>query len=248
MFVIPAIEIQNGRCVSLHRGRLEEPQIWHVDPVKKVRSWAEAGAERIHLTDFDAVSGHPEKNRALITEIIRKGGLPVQFGGGLESIDAMRHWFEAGADRIVLSSAAVHKPERVREAAQLWKGRIVLAVDVYQGKVTSGGWRHQTAFEPDSFIRHFADEPLAAVVVTDIDADIEDSDASLALITRLAAEARAPVIARGTVRGLDDISRLKYVPGVAGTIVSRALFDRSLNLSEALAVAAAPLEELAEFV
>lgn len=248
MFVIPAIEIQNGHCVSLYRGRLEEPQIWHVDPVKKANAWAEVGAERLHLTDFDAVAGDPEKNRALITDIIRKAKLPVQFGGGLQSIDAIRHWFDAGADRIVLSSAAVRKPELVHEAAQLWPGRIALAVDVYQGKVTSGGWRVQTAFDPDNFIRNFADDALAAVIVTDVDADIEDTDASLALITRLAAQANAPVIARGTVRSLDDISRLKYVPHVAGALVSRALFDRSLTLSETLAVAAAPLEELAEFV
>lgn len=248
MFVIPAIEIQNGHCVSLHRGRLEEPQIWHIDPFKRIKAWADLGAERLHLTDFDAVAGDPEKNRALITDIIRKSDIPVQFGGGLQSVDAIRHWIDAGAERIVLSSAAVHQPELVREAAQLWPDRIVLAVDVYQGKIMAGGWRHQSAFEPDSFIRYFADDPLAAVIVTDIDADIEDADASLALITQLAAVANAPVIARGTIRTLDDISRLKYVPHVAGALVSRALFDRSLDLAEALAVAKAPQEELAEFV
>ena len=189
MFVIPAIEIQNGRCVSLHRGRLDEPQIWHVDPIKRARAWAEAGAERLHLTDFDAVAGDPDKNRDLVNEIVKKAGLPVQFGGGLQSIDAIRNRFDTGVDRIVLSSAAVHQPDLVKQAATQWPDQIVLAVDVFQGKVMAGGWRQQTAFEPDSFIRQFNGLPLAAVIVTDIDADIEDSDALAASFVTSASEA-----------------------------------------------------------
>lgn len=248
MIVIPAIELQKGRCVSLHRGRLDEPQIWHVDPAKTAQNWAQAGAEMIHVTDFDAVQGDPEVNRDLIANLIRKVDTPVQFGGGLQTMDAIRRWIDAGAARVVLSSAAVQNPDVVKEAAQTWPDRIVLAVDVYQGKVMAGGWRTQSAFEPGSFIRNFANDPLASVIVTDIDAAIEDADASLSLITQLATEATTPVIARGTVRGLDDISRLKYVPHIAGTIVSRILFDKSLSLSEALAVAAAVQEETAPFV
>lgn len=248
MFVIPAIEIQNGRCVSLHRGRLDEPQVWHVDPVARAQAWAEAGATRLHVTDFDAVAGAPDTNRDLVTRIIKEAGLPVQFGGGLQSIDAMRGWFDAGADRIVLSSAAVHQPEVVKQAATLWPERIVLAVDVYQGKVMAGGWKQQSTFDPDAFIHQFNGDALASVIVTDIDSDIENSDASLSLITSLAAVASAPVIARGTVRGLDDIARLKYVPHVAGALVSRSLFDRSLSLGDAIAVANTPVEKQADFV
>ena len=248
MFVIPAIEIQNGRCVSLHRGRLDEPQIWHVDPVARAQTWAEAGATRLHVTDFDAVAGYPETNRDLVSRIIKDAGLPVQFGGGLQTMDAIRGWFDAGADRIVLSSAAVNRPEIVKQAATQWPDRIVLAVDVFQGKVMAGGWKQQSAFDPDAFIRQFNSDALASVIVTDIDSDIEDSDASLSLITSLAEVATAPMIARGTVRGLDDIARLKYVPRVAGALVSRSLFDRSLSLSDAIAVANAPHEKQAEFV
>lgn len=248
MIIIPAIELLKGHPVSLHRGRLDEPQIWHVDPVKTAKQWVQAGAKMIHVTDFDAVQGDPEMNRDLVTDLIRKADGPVQFGGGLQTMDAIRRWIDAGAARIVLSSAAVHKPDVVKEAAQTWPDRIVLAVDVYQGKVMAGGWRTQSAFEPDAFIRNFTNDPLASVIVTDIDAAIEDADASLSLITRLAGEAKTPVIARGTVRGLDDISRLKFVPHVAGTIVSRTLFDKSLSLSEALAVGGAVPEETAPFV
>lgn len=248
MMIIPAIELQKGRCVSLHRGRLDEPQIWHVDPVTTAQTWAQAGAQMLHVTDFDAVQGDPDVNRDLVTDIIKKADMPVQFGGGLQTMDAIRRWIDAGAARVVLSSAAVQNPTLVKEAAQTWPDRIVLAVDVYQGMVMAGGWRTQSVFEPGPFIRNFKDDPLASVIVTDIDAAIEDADASLSLITQLATEATTPVIARGTIRGLDDISRLKYVPHVAGTIVSRILFDKSLSLAEALAVGGATTEETAPFV
>ncbi|RYG90693.1 1-(5-phosphoribosyl)-5-[(5-phosphoribosylamino)methylideneamino] imidazole-4-carboxamide isomerase [Loktanella sp. IMCC34160] len=248
MIIYPTIELQKGRCVSLHRGRLEEPQIWHVNPVDRARSFAAAGASWMHLTDFDAVAGNEETNADLVQEIIRAVGIPVQYGGGVKSMDQIAHWAEAGAGRIVISSAAVTQPQLVKDAAHAYPDQIVVAVDVYKGKVMSGGWRESTAFAPEDFIRQFDRDPLAAMIVTDIDADIAESDASLAMITRAAELASAPVIARGTIRSLDDISRLKYVPRVSGTIIGRSLFDRSVDLGEALAVAGAGKEATAPFV
>ena len=70
MIVYPTLELQNGHCVTLDRGRLDHPAIWHVDPVDTARSWAAAGAEWMHLTDFDAIDGR-EDNTALVEEIIR---------------------------------------------------------------------------------------------------------------------------------------------------------------------------------
>jgi phosphoribosylformimino-5-aminoimidazole carboxamide ribotide isomerase len=248
MDVIPAIEIQNGRCVSLYRGRMDEPHIWHVDPIKTARNFAHAGASWLHVTDFDAVAGLHTVNATLVRDLILAAEVPLQLGGGIETLAAIGNWIEAGVGRIVLGSAAVNNPEMVKEAAHTWPDQIVVAVDVFEGMVMSGGWRNKTAFDPVEFIANFADAPLAAMIVTDIDADIEDADASLALITRLAGVARAPVIARGTVRGLDDISRLKYVPKVAGAIVSRALFNKSLDLAEALSEAEAPRGLTPKFV
>ena len=112
----------------------------------------------------------------------------------------------------------------------------------------SHGWRSPSVFEPEDFIATFETDPLAAIIVTDIDADLEEADDALALVTRLAGIARAPVIARGLARSLDDISKLKYVPGISGAIIGRALFDRSVDLEEALAIAEAPLEPAADFI
>lgn len=247
MMIYPTIELQNGRCVSLNRGRLEEPQIWHVDPVAKAKSFAEDGAEWLHLTDFDWVVGD-NGSQEIVKEVIRQAGISVQLGGGFRSLEAISSWIEMGVGRIVVSSLAVHNPAIVKQAAKLFPDQIVLAVDVYKGGLMSDGWRSTAAIQPADFIAEFAEDPLAAILITDIDADISDSDGSLGLISQLADGARAPVIARGLSRSLDDIARLKYVPHIAGAIIGRALFDKSIELTDALAVANARPGPIAEFI
>ncbi len=111
----------------------------------------------------------------------------------------------------------------------------------------SHGWTSPSAIDPTDFAQYFDPDPLAAVIVSDIDADIDESEVPLALATSIAAAANSLIIARGLVHNLDDLSRLKYVPNIAGAIVGRALLDRSVSIEEALALADAPLERQAEF-
>lgn len=247
MILYPTIELQNGRCVSLHRGRLEEPQIWHVDPVKKAHEFAEAGAEWIHITDFDAIAGDGS-NRDVIDEIIRTVGIPVQLGGGFRTMHAIEEGANRGAGRIVLGTVALLQPDLVRRAAKAFPDQIALAIDVWQGKVVSDGWRQLSSFDPEAFLNTFLNDPLSAVIVTDIDAKLGEAEDSLALATRLASISRAPLISRGIARSLDDLARLKYVPYISGAIISRALFNKSVDLGEAIALAKEPIGEKAAFI
>ena len=248
MIVIPTIELQGGKCVSLNRGNVDQPTVWHVDVIEKARDFAAAGADWIHVTDIDAASGAGE-NGELIEDIVRKAGLPVQIAGGCRTIEKIERAVEMGAGRVVIGSAAVQDPDMVREAAKKFPDQIVLAVDVYQGKVVTDGWRSSTAFEPVDFVQEFKGAPLAAVLVTDIDAYAGDSDGSVGMISQVAEAASSPVIASGIVSGLDDVSRLKYVRNIAGALVGRALFSRSVDLREALAVARVePSERVADMI
>ena len=246
MILYPTIQLQNGRCVSLRRGRLAEAEIWHVDPVQKAADFVEAGAQRIQIIDLDAIDGATD-NGALITRILRETRADVMVGGGIRTREHAAAWMDAGAARVVFGSAAALAPQEVKNAAHDFPDCVILAVDVCQGQVMIDGWRKATAFAPQSFIEQFDTVPLAGVQITDIDADIGDTDARLALITQLAATTRQPVIASGMVSTLDDISRLKYLGNIDGAVIGRALFRRSIDLHEALAVANAPVEQAAEF-
>lgn len=247
MILYPMIELLDGRCVSLFRGRTDEPHIWHVDPVAKARSFAKAGAEWLHITDFDAMSGD-ERNTGLIREIIRTAGISVQMGGGFRSLERIAEWIDHGAGRIVVGTLALRQPDVVKEAAKLFPDQIVLAVDVFEGLVVSDSWRQKSSFTPSTFLKAFENDPLAAIIITDIDAAVGDAEDSLALVTALACEARTEVLARGLSRSLDDLSRLKYVPSVSGALIGRALFDGSINFEAALDVAKPELETRARFI
>lgn len=246
MIIYPTLEILNGKCVSLTRGRLDQPVIWHVDPVETARGFAAAGADWMHVTDMNALRGDGD-NTALLEKIIRGAGIPVQLGGGFRSRDAVSRWIDKGAGRIVLGTMAVQDPDMVHELAKWHPDQIVVAVDVFQGSLMTHGWRSTSAITPETFIGAFGTAPLAGFIITDIDADIEAGDGSLGVISGLAGTTPLPVIARGTVRSADDVSRLKYITNIAGTLIGRALLSRDVDLSEALKLAQPLREPTAEF-
>ena len=246
MIIFPTLELHNGKVVSLTRGRLEEPVIWHVDPVETARNYAAAGAQWLHVTDIDALAGTGD-NAELIESIIRAAGVPVQLGGGFRSRDMVERWIDKGAGRIVIGTMAAHDPDLVKELAKYHPDQIVLAVDVFEGSVMTEGWRTRSAFQPETYLAAFDTTPLAGIIVTDIDADIENTDASLGVISGLAGHTRHMVIARGTVRAADDVARLKYIPNIAGTLIGRALLSKDVDLERALAFAASEADPVAEF-
>lgn len=247
MIIYPTIELQNGRCVSLPRGKIEEAAVWHVDPVAKASEFAHDGAEWMHLTDLDAVAGK-DINHDLVVRIIREAGLPVQLGGGFRSRDRVEQWIELGAGRVVVGTLAAQNPHLVKELAERHVDQIVLSVDVWQGHVMIEGWKAQSAYMADGFIKAFAETPFAAIVVTDIAADVSGTDASLGMIEAIARSTRVPVIASGIVRSLDDISRLQLLGDISGALVGRALFNKTIELGEALKLARMRRGHVAEFI
>lgn len=247
MIIYPTIELLDGRCVSLTRGRLDEPEIWHVDPVAKAKEFARAGAEWMHLTDLDAVRGS-NTNHDLVVSIIRGAGIPVQLGGGFRSRGRVEEWIDLGAGRIVIGTLAAQEPAMVKDLAKRHADQIVLTVDVWKGHVMIEGWRTTSAYTAEAFIEAYAGTPFAAIVVTDVGADASESEASLSMIARLADLAKVPVIASGIVRTIDDVSRLKFASHISGALVGRALFNKTLDLKAALDVANASPGKVAAFI
>jgi phosphoribosylformimino-5-aminoimidazole carboxamide ribotide isomerase len=247
MIVFPVIELQNGHCVTLHKGRVEEPVVWHVDPVKRALDYVDQGAEWLHVTDIDAIT-QSGSNEALIRDIILHAETPVQVAGGLRTLERVSHWIDAGAAHVVIGTAAVRDPAIVRRAAEANPDQIVLAVDAWRGKVICEGWREETLFDPIAFAHSFDGVPLAAILFTDIDRDIDHADPALAVTARLATSTRTPVISRGLVKSLADISRLKYSANIHGAMIGEALLRKNIDLAEAIHTARKEPEPVAKFI
>jgi len=247
MKVYPIIELQGGKCVSLLRGLMDSPHVWHVDPIERAREYAAAGATMVHVTDLDAVAHRDIDNAEIIEEMIRKAGIPITVAGGLGSDEAIRKWYDLGAARMVLGSAAVRYPEWVQGLSRTYPDQIVLALDIWEGKIAIDGWTTTAMIEPSEFLKAFDGWPLAAVVITDISRDLEMPDSSFALVSRLAESTRSPVYASGLVKSLDDISSLKYIPNIAAVMLGKALMTRDIDLAEAIELAQPVPEKIAPF-
>jgi len=247
MIIYPYIALRGGRCVNLQRGHIDAPVAYDVDPMETAVAFAKAGAEWIQVVDLDAVAWEGD-NTDLIERIIRHAGVPVQVAGGINSAEKVRHWSEAGAGRMIMSTAAVRTPQLVKELSYAYPDQIVISVDVWQGQVMIDGWREATSFDASGFVHQFEGWPLSQIIFTDIDRDLEMPESSFALVSKLASETKTPVIASGLARSLDDISVLKYLYNVSGASVGRALYQGDFTLQEAIEVASVEPEPVAHFV
>jgi len=243
MIVYPILQLLNGRCVTLRRGRTSEPMVWHVDPIETARGFAAAGASWMHVTDIDAVKGDGE-NRELILELIRHSGIPVQIGGGIRSVEQISEWIDRGAGRVVLGTLAALDFYSLQRAARLYPDQISVAVDVWKGDTMTHGWLRHNAIKPLDFVRSLESVPLASVIITDIDANVGNAENTFETLQLLAAVSTSPVIASGVVRTKHDIERLKQLKYVSGVIVGDALFNKTITVEEALEAAQPRIEDL----
>ena len=160
----------------------------------------------------------------------------------------MDEWFALGAERIVIGTLGVQMPTVVKELVTRHPGKIALAVDVWKGKVLVDGWRTSSAYTPEGLIDAYGTTPFAAIIVTDVDADTAGTEASYSMLATLADLVKVPVIASGAVRTVDDVARLKFASHIAGALVGRALFNRTIVLAEALSEARGDVGEVAAFI
>jgi len=210
--VIPAVDVLGGRAVRLERGRYDRVVEEAGDPVAVAERWLEAGARRLHLVDLDGARGGGVQP-GLVAKVAVLGA-PVQASGGIRSLDDARALLDAGADRVVVGTAAWPDPEP-------WLGlgeALVLAVDVAGDEVRVAGWTAGTGLRVETALRRAGG---ARVLVTAIDRDGTLAGPDLGLVRRAVA-AGARVLAAGGVRSPDDVAALA-AEGAEAAVVGRAL-------------------------
>jgi phosphoribosylformimino-5-aminoimidazole carboxamide ribotide isomerase len=210
--VIPAVDVLGDGAVRLERGDYDAVVDRAGDPVALARRWIDAGAPRIHLVDLDgARSGRvrPELVRAVAAL-----GAPVQASGGIRSLADARALLTAGADRVIVGTAAWPDPTSWFELGE----QLVLALDVRDGEVRASGWTNRAGIRFDDALAHFAGR---RVLVTAIDRDGTLAGPDLELVRR-AAGAGARVLAAGGIRDVADVAALADA-GAEAAVVGRAL-------------------------
>jgi phosphoribosylformimino-5-aminoimidazole carboxamide ribotide isomerase len=240
MDLFPAIDLRGGRCVRLYQGDYGRETVYGDDPVAQARSFEDAGAPWIHVVDLDAArSGRPE-NRDAVAAIAAAVDVPVQTGGGVRDAAAAAGLLRAGVSRVVIGTAALERPDLVREIAA--DQRVAVGLDVRGREVAVRGWEEGSGRDVVDVVGEFADAGVEAVVVTQIlrDGTLEGPDVEgLALMLGSTAIEVVASGGVGTLAHLEELRRLRVGDRtLAGVIVGRALYEGACSLTEALAACA----------
>ena len=238
MQVIPAVDIRGGRCVRLAQGDYARETVFEDDPVAAARRWAGLGAERIHVVDLDGARDGRQANAAIVRAIAQAVSCPVQTGGGIRSLDALRSTLEGGVQRVAVGTAAVKDPEFLRQAIEAAGERLIVSVDARDGQVSLEGWTEGTDLDAVRFIEELAQLGVQRIVYTDISRDGVAGSPNFGMYERLTSNVPLAVVAAGGVSRVDDLRRLAEC-GVEGVIVGRALYTGEVDLRQALEAVAA---------
>lgn len=231
----PAIDLRRGRCVRLEKGDAAHETVYGSDPVAVARSFADAGAEWIHLVDLDAAFGDGS-NRRLIGDVVRSTALRVQTGGGLRTEDDLAAVLDAGAARAVIGTAAIENPELVRRAVERWgPERIAVGLDARGRRPASRGWTEESGADLFDLAGRMVELGARTIVHTDIERDGMLAGPNLELSAALAAASGAEVIVSGGVSGADDlVAAARHGGGITGAIVGKAIYEGRIDLADAV--------------
>ena len=233
--VIPAIDLKNGRCVRLVRGRAEAETIFSEDPVAPARQWQAQGAPRLHVVDLDGAWAGAPAQTAIVRAIISALSIPVQVGGGLRDRSAVEQVLGAGARWAVVGTRAALDPTFLGEICRACEDRIIVSVDASDGRVAVDGWTRVLDLDAIALARDAAAAGAAAILYTDIARDGTQEGPNLWSTEAVAKVAGIAILASGGVSCLDDLRQLAGIPGVEGAIVGRALYSGAVDLRRALA-------------
>lgn len=229
--------------MRLRQGDPTAETVFSDDPVAMARHWAQAGARWLHIVNLDGAigdQGPDAPNLRQLADIRRAVGIPIQFGGGLRTVDDIQQALALGAARVVLGTALVEQPHMLADAlARFGADRIVAGLDARDGKLATRGWQTSTDLDVGAVGLRLRQAGVLRAVYTDIGRDGMLAGVDAAGTVSLAKRTGLRVIASGGVRDLDDIRRLMQLaaPGVEGVIVGQALYTGGLDLAAALALA-----------
>ena len=233
MRIYPAIDIKDGKCVRLYKGRFDDVTVYGNSPADMAKKWERLGGEYIHVVDLDgALKGHGV-NADKIREICESVSVPVQTGGGIRTTEDIEAKLACGISRVIIGTKAVSDSEFVKRAADKYGDKIVIGIDAKDGMVAVEGWEKTSDFTAVEFAKKMVALGVQTIVYTDIATDGTLSGPNVAAMREMAAAVNADIIASGGVGSLDDILSLKDT-GVEGVIVGKALYTGRVDLAEAV--------------
>jgi phosphoribosylformimino-5-aminoimidazole carboxamide ribotide isomerase len=236
VILYPAIDIRGGQAVRLLQGDYERETAYDADPVDAAVRWANEGAGFLHVVDLDGAKVGEPQNLDAIARIAAAVACPVQVGGGLRNADSVKAVLDAGAQRVVIGTAALRDPELLDAMIEAHGDRVVVSVDARDGQVALEGWTEAGEEGVVEAVAALGERGAARFLCTAIEVDGTMEGPDIAQLSEIAAATDAQVIASGGVGELSHLQSLasSTPANVEGAIVGRALYERKFTVPEAI--------------
>ncbi len=238
MILLPAIDIAGGRAVRLVQGDFAAETVYADSPLEAARAWVDAGARYLHMVDLDGARTGSPQSLDHLARVVGELGVPVQYGGGLRSIEAVTGAIEAGAARAILGTAAFADVDFLDEAVARYGERIVVSVDTRGGFVSTAGWTETTTLPAEAAIERLQDRGVRTFVFTNVDKDGLLGGPDLDEVRRVSAVVRGRFMYSGGIGRIEDLVALAGLRQVnlSGVIAGKALYERRFTVAEGMAV------------
>jgi phosphoribosylformimino-5-aminoimidazole carboxamide ribotide isomerase len=233
MFIIPAIDIIDGKCVRLTQGDYDRKKVYNEDPLEVAKSFADAGIQRLHLVDLDGARAKRIINYKVLEKIATRTDLHIDFGGGLKSDEDLQIAFESGANQVTGGTIAVKDPDTfLAWLERFGSERIILGADFKDGKIAVSGWQEDSDRELFEFLEDYFQRGIRYTISTDVSKDglLQGS----AIGTYEDIRQKLPdlqLIASGGVTTLQELDELAAID-CYGAIVGKALYEGHIQLKE----------------
>ena len=234
MIIYPAIDLRGGQVVRLKEGDPNRQTIFSADPLRTAKQWIDAGAQWIHMVNLDGAFSTANNNGAIL-EAVSHLSIPIQFGGGLRSLEDIQRAFDQGATRVVLGTVAIQNPEIVQQAVENWGSEaICVALDARDGKIATHGWQQVADMTPATLGKAMAQVGVKHALFTDVNRDGGLEGVNVDATIQLGHETGLRVIASGGVSSIDELGMLAKSRVVAGAVIGMALYEGKISLADAL--------------
>ena len=233
MKIFPAIDLVGGQAVRLYQGDYDKMTVYDPEPLNTVRRFEAAGASCLHLVDLEGAKSGETTNLATIEAIAQKTKLFMEVGGGIRNMETIQRYLDAGANRVILGTAAATDPDFTALAVQTYGEKIAVGADLKNGKIAIHGWLETAQESWDVFLGRMESLGVGTVICTDISKDGVMEGTNHKLYAALSARYDMNIIASGGVTSLEDVKALRKA-GASGAIIGKALYTGAIDLAEAV--------------
>ncbi|MBD3226946.1 MAG: 1-(5-phosphoribosyl)-5-[(5-phosphoribosylamino)methylideneamino]imidazole-4-carboxamide isomerase [Candidatus Lokiarchaeota archaeon] len=233
MLIIPAIDLQNGKCVRLFKGKMDKKTIYYEDPLVPARKFLDLGVKVLHIVDLDGAYGKGH-NLQIMKKIINELPMKIQVGGGIRSVEKAEELYNLGVERVICGTAAIKYPKFVINVVdRIGSKHLMVALDHRKGKLLTHGWQENSNLDVFQIGKEMEKKGAGFILFSSAEVDGTLLGPDVKNTSKMIESVNIPVIAAGGISKLEDIFKIKEIDAY-GLVIGKAIYEGMIKLEEAL--------------